>query len=1099
MENMYMKSVRKNNHGFSLIELLVAVVIGGIIIAGIGSIMVVSSKSFASTSAEAGMQSSAQIVMDHIQDVAIDANQKVEYAYTDAPTPTGDTWKGVVKDSDIASPGSVTHKKLSVYNFDANDPDRNRHYDFIWVSDNTIPDGERSYITYSEYRLGPDLSDLGQIGDTEKLAENVVSFKCDLTDIESKRILYVEMDFKKGTKEYHAANNISLRNKVGTSVSVGSLSNNVTVKTIDLSAEPGMKYPVAAGAKAVATGNVSNKLTFEVEGESGSKETAAGSRILAGTSTLEISRTEQLDKIPVAAVDELGGRHTFNVYINRVLWTDDMPGGRGIDIENGIQINGSDIKEDTVNAGNSKAYSVTIKSNPGYNGTDRTATAPYVSGNIISVTGDDKDKISFVTTPGTHTYTLNIPTTVKKGTVIKLRFTASHSLAGGGLPSRDTAYPGDDGVYKDLKVTVGSAGVEGIDGVLLRGQLRDGSNEINPEDMLNDPGQEELKKLFTDGTGVRWLLWRPYRHRPATDGNGFNVSYADNKTGWGDPVNSDTEPEGTKISDFTGWHKISGGYRITLGGTEFNCLSPANDTQIQFFCVKTADKSANSTVLGQTTMVTTTMYGLRTEMSRDDQNTTEKGIDIGTVYALDSTNYNRFYDNQNYYKVWQKQNSLQSLRHINSSSGGATISMKYVYSKTLGSGGQDLTTPTLYDSDEEYVTGGPFYKSAYTQFPGNFWVNNRSKFSVSDDPYYIWPQFTYTTGSHAEAGDGASRSEVLNRPSSHLKFYYKDGNITLKGVNGADREGFVPYPAYTKDGFTYSKHSDFYGNSVTSWEEGTYYDVGTKYIKYRNGGGEETKDYRCSICYKDNTYYLKFKGVAVYKYNVTSERWEYERSDEFKANLSSGINGSDKDIYLPGPDDDEFYTGFKNIQNESETKRQLASNMSIYYVKDGVSDITDYKIAYFRKDNKYYVDIYTLNINWNNRELYKRYYYDTASKLWVQEGNIFSANINFTVVYNAYYKVDYSFYLPTRTDTIDWYNKFDNTDNYYRVADGIVLYKIDGTSISRYENNTWSNPLVRYARGGNQPFVLFEMDDNRYIEYYYSSGKWNKYKSSGIE
>ncbi len=110
-----MKKYRVNNKGFSLVELLIALVIGSILVAGIGSIMIVSSRSFASTSAEAAMQSSAQIVMDHIQDVVVDANQKVYYSYTTSATrPTDESgWTSAVRDSAIPDPESaITFKRL---------------------------------------------------------------------------------------------------------------------------------------------------------------------------------------------------------------------------------------------------------------------------------------------------------------------------------------------------------------------------------------------------------------------------------------------------------------------------------------------------------------------------------------------------------------------------------------------------------------------------------------------------------------------------------------------------------------------------------------------------------------------------------------------------------------------------------------------------------------------------------------------------------------------------------------------------------------------------------------------------------------------------
>ena len=1092
-----MVSIKHNNRGFSLVELLVALAIGGILVAGIGSILIVSSKSFASTSAEAGMQSAAQIVMDHIQDVVIDANQKIGYSYSTADPVTPDSWVDVEKEGDIPGGVTVTSKKLSVYNFDVNDVNRNRRYDFTWIYDPASTDGEKSHIDYAEYSINVDLSEITQIGDTETLAENVTSFRCDLSDIETKRILYVEMDFKKGTKEYHAANNISLRNKVGTSVSAGSLSSNITVKTLDLSAEPGMKYPVGAGAKATATGNVSNRLVFEVdtasEGTPGSKETKAGSRIIPNTSTLEISRTEQLDKIVVAAIDELGGRHTFDVYVNRVFWTQSMTGGRGDDTTDGIIINGNaDMLTDDVNIGDSKAFSITLAGNEGYGHQDRTKASPSVSADM-TITGDNANKYTLTTTEGSHTFTLSIKPTAKKNTKVKIRFTARHSLANGGLPGRTVAYPADDGVYKDLVITVTNPGPAGIDGVLLRGQLRDGSNEINPEDMLNDPGQEELRRLFTDGTGVRWMLWRPYRLRPATDDSGFNLNYEDTNDGWGDPMYTD-EPSGTVLSQFVGWHKLSGGYRITLNGSEFNCLSPKYDTQIQFFFVKTPNNNANSTVLGQTSVVTTTMYGLRTLMSRNDTDATADGIYAGTVYSLDKSKFNRFYENQNYYKVWQKENSLQSLRHINGTGGGGSnvISMRLVYSQSHGSGASTLLDSlTVNDADVDYTLGGKYYKAAYTVFPGGFGNSIKDRFSISDRPYYIWPEITYTSGSHPNTYDPGSSSRTYSYPSSFLEFYYKEGNIDLRTPDGTVK-AFVPYPGVEKRGRFYSEHPDFYGVGA-----------GTKTIETKNG----SKTYDYSLSEKDDGYYIKLYTSGEYKFDTEKEEWVYkgEAEDTRRENLTT----TDKvKWYVPGPDDEDFYTGYKSLADD---ERYFITRMPISKKANG-------KWVNFANTNKnnygtyrFYIqktgENYFVYVDMPKTGTIDKYQYNKNNKKWEYKSSEPDIPLlaNLTTYADDFYD-EQNWYIPG-PDEDGFYYGFDLATDRPEFADDMEIIDVD--DYLEYENE-YENGRFRffcYKNGNSYELHLLYPDQNVNAEngyeirvYRYANKKWSfnrRYQSSG--
>lgn len=1098
-----MRKIIKDNRGLSLVELLIALVIGSILVAGIGSIMIVSSRSFSSTSAEAAMQSSAQIVMDHIQDVVVDANQKVIYSYTTAAAPGPGDWTDVVKDSDITDPeSSITYKKLSVYTFNLNQvssPDvfneqENKHYDIVWEHDTS--DDEKSVINFEQQDLNynPTTKEIEDAGGfvSEKLADNVKSFRCDLSDMEKKRIIYVEMDFSKanGRYVYHAANNISLRNKVALSTDSIAVSPSVNLITLALTAEPGMDLPLTY--KSITTsGNASNHVTYELNGGDGGR-TAAGTDI-TGPSTLHVDEKERAAVIVVDAVDSMGGRHPFDVYINRVKWTSNNAAllGESDDVE-GIELVDSPV-DDEVDAGTTVPITVKLNSNPGAPGIDRTKPEK-VTGEIkkvVTKTGADVTASSNVKLEpaGNLGWMLDVPHSVQKDTKITIRFTADHSLADGGIATRTVPYPGSDGVFKEIELTVTEAGVSVSKSPFLRGMKGRIIYVEYLEQFFNEAGKsewEEYKRIPSGQIDNHYLVWKQYAHRAAVDGS-KNHNYPNDSADWIIDIAGATEEKYETANEYQshGWNVINGGKEGNFHGSEFRTMSPDVDTGI-VFAVVVQYKQNNAVRWFSTTPAQTMMYGFREMIAREaDYAKYEKQYDVGSFYKLDKTINNetlrdRLFVNKRWF-VWQKEACFDNLSY-GGNDGGLSIST--YMSDTAFEGGQSLGSRNNVEDkygEEAYTGNHSVYMARLlpmTEIKNRINNNFFNNFSGEEKEYYIWPKFNYN-------------GTTFDRTSGYIDFKVKQGNITLKNNDSSsnEMEGFVPYPAYTTDsGFAIEQHPEFYGAGYGL--DDVFTSVGQRDIRHYNNrnytGNIVTNNYSCSMKYTDGKYYLRITGLADYRFDPSTERWEFVRTNKAEANLISGLNGlNKKDVFLPGVGDEEFFTGFKDIEDQQNTEKRWANRMAVYSTVNGLVQYDSYKIAYYRQDGKYCVDIYTLG---NNGNVYRKYSYNENSEQWEDKGAIFNQNM-------SYYRLTDGgqnyYYVPTRDDKLEWFN-FGNTNGEWRQSSAIKRYKYVNGSWTEYSFN--KSPTIWYvynqATGDLRINFAYTRNDGIQFKYDFNRDTW---------
>lgn len=222
--------VRKDQRGFTIVEVLIATAILAIVVLTVCAFILVGSRSYASANSDINVQQEAQLSLNQMSDVLIDTTRSVNYVGYDAGGTTQKALKdaeftftpedkslimynGVVEETAPAVPGGTPTQTVDTGN-------GNKHYHFYWSR-------QAETLYYAELDVQPgdvdtttihfpafDPTDPVGAGWVE-LASHVTDFSVDLSQVEEKRVVQLALTFLDGRKEYVTSNNVTIRNKVG--------------------------------------------------------------------------------------------------------------------------------------------------------------------------------------------------------------------------------------------------------------------------------------------------------------------------------------------------------------------------------------------------------------------------------------------------------------------------------------------------------------------------------------------------------------------------------------------------------------------------------------------------------------------------------------------------------------------------------------------------------------------------------------------------------------------------------------------------------------------------------------------------------------------
>ena len=134
---IFTKRLNKDNRGFSLIELVIAVALLSVVGTAVFGFMTVGAKTFSTTSSEVNLQNESQLAFNQMQDIIIDTAVGIDYGYY---TGSFATRVNVADDSQI--PANCEGKYLLMYNTD-------KVYELMW--EQNVSDPTLSKLYYIEY------------------------------------------------------------------------------------------------------------------------------------------------------------------------------------------------------------------------------------------------------------------------------------------------------------------------------------------------------------------------------------------------------------------------------------------------------------------------------------------------------------------------------------------------------------------------------------------------------------------------------------------------------------------------------------------------------------------------------------------------------------------------------------------------------------------------------------------------------------------------------------------------------------------------------------------------------------------------------------
>lgn len=190
-----------NNHGFSLVEFLIAVAILGVVSLTIYSFMNTGARFYQRTSADADIQSEAQLVANTVSDLIVDCEVNISYDTEISSGPGGG--------APIHASGRILEISNSNYQFLIFHKDTNLFY----LERRPSPSDPTQYEAYN-------------IDNAELLAQNITEFEVDLSRVsgkgKGKNIVTFVMTYEKGGRSYRGNYQVNLRNAITVSA------NNIT-------------------------------------------------------------------------------------------------------------------------------------------------------------------------------------------------------------------------------------------------------------------------------------------------------------------------------------------------------------------------------------------------------------------------------------------------------------------------------------------------------------------------------------------------------------------------------------------------------------------------------------------------------------------------------------------------------------------------------------------------------------------------------------------------------------------------------------------------------------------------------------------------------
>ena len=315
--------MRKNQKGFTLVELIIAVAILAVVTLAVCGFIVVGSRSYTSANTDIMLQQDAQLALNQMSDVIIDTTESITYSGL-----VGSSMQTVLKDSEFS--GEATDKCLAVVNKkpETDDLNQNPSYWFYYSKDDeTIYFNEVDlYDGIADPVAGPtesEIKDKFDAASTGKavLAEHVTEFSVDVSQFEQNRVVMLSLTFENGNRMYTTSNNVTVRNRIAINdITVGPMkrADEFVINAPDsITLEPGESYTftgLQVNGEAAAAGSIKWSLLGEEKNGSTISE--------SGTVTIGVGETRKNFTVVATRAEFADSRSTKEVTVQVKRVTD---------------------------------------------------------------------------------------------------------------------------------------------------------------------------------------------------------------------------------------------------------------------------------------------------------------------------------------------------------------------------------------------------------------------------------------------------------------------------------------------------------------------------------------------------------------------------------------------------------------------------------------------------------------------------------------------------------------------------------------------------------------------------------------------------------
>lgn len=197
--------LKRENKGFSLVELIVVIAIFSVVSIAIGGFLVAAQRSYAVSANELDIQEEAQLVANQLQEMILDTSLGISYQYVVVDEHGTELIDYMTNDAETVLPeGDLAKKDLYIYGLDY-------YYHIYWNKESS----ELYLVEYEKTGPTPQLAD-GMTSNGVVLGEFVTDFAVNLTHIASDKMVSFDITFKKPGAEraYTVSRNISIRNNI---------------------------------------------------------------------------------------------------------------------------------------------------------------------------------------------------------------------------------------------------------------------------------------------------------------------------------------------------------------------------------------------------------------------------------------------------------------------------------------------------------------------------------------------------------------------------------------------------------------------------------------------------------------------------------------------------------------------------------------------------------------------------------------------------------------------------------------------------------------------------------------------------------------------